>query len=324
MSTEVCTVGVDLGGQSVKLAAVDAEGRIHVRRQSPIDASKPAEEIAAQIGSEIHAIDEMARAAGLQPRAVGVVMPGYMDRERTRLVLAANLPTLGGTDFLDMIRRPLSLPVVFDADCNAAAVGECRFGAGRGVDRLIVVAVGTGIGGGVVIDGQIPRIFNHIAGSLGHVIVDAGGPRCACGARGCVEVHASGRALERLAGEVADDDPDSKLAQLRSEQGRLTGIEIGQALAEGDPDAARVVNECGRWLGAGIASWSAIYAPQKVLIGGGIIGLGEPYLEAVREGLREVGQPHLTRNVVVEAAALGPDAGVIGAAAMAEGRGGRD
>lgn len=316
MSTVACTIGVDLGGQSVKLAAVDGDGGLHCRRQTPIDASQPAGELARQIGAEIDAVRAAAIEVGLKPRAIGMVMPGYMNRERTRLLMAANLPTLSGTDFLDLIRRSQSLPMVFDADCNAAAVGEYRFGAGRGVERLIVVTVGTGIGGGVLLNGEIPRIFNHIAGSLGHVIVDARGPRCACGGQGCVEARASGRALERLAGELADAEPKSRLAALRAEHGRLTGVEIGQALAGGDAMATRAVREAGWWLGAGIAAWSAIYAPQKVLIGGGIIGLGEPYLEAVRAGLREVGQPHLTRDLEVDRAALGPDAGVIGAAGM--------
>ncbi|HOB76631.1 MAG TPA: ROK family protein [Phycisphaerae bacterium] len=316
MTTEACTIGVDLGGQSIKLAGVDGSGRIRVRRQTPIDASRPVEELAALMLSEIEAIQAEARAAGLTPTTIGMVMPGYMDRERTRLTKAANLPTLSGTDFLGMIRRGVKLPVTFDADSNAAAVAEYRFGAGRGVERLIVVVVGTGIGGSVVLEGQIPRIFNHLAGSLGHVIVDARGPRCACGAQGCVEARASGRALERLAAELADAEPTSRLAALRKERGRLTGVEIGQALAEGDAAAAKVVRECGWWLGAGIAAWTPIYAPQKVLVGGGIIGLGEPYLEAVRAGLHEVGMPHLTADIVVDAAALGPDAGVIGAAAI--------
>src|SRR5690606_34916949 len=114
-------------------------------------------------------------------------------------------------------------------------------------------------------------------------------------------------------------EPTSRLAALRAEHGRLTGVEIGLALAEGDAAAARAVGEAGWWLGVGIAAWSAIYAPQKILIGGGIIGLGEPYLEAVRAGLREVGQPHLIRGLEVDRAALGPDAGVIGAAGMAVG-----
>ncbi|MEP0842078.1 MAG: ROK family protein [Phycisphaerae bacterium] len=310
-------VGVDLGGQSVRLAVVSAAGAIQLKRQSAIDAARPAGELADLILAQIRDLLAQAAAAGLAVGGVGLVMPGYMDAGRTRLLSAANLPTLGGTDFLERIRNGLNLPVVFDADCNAAAVGEYHFGAGRGAERLIVVTVGTGIGAGVLIDGQVLRIFNHVGGSLGHVIVDATGPRCACGGRGCVEARASGRALERLAGELADRDPASRLARLRAQYGRLTGVEIGQALGEADPAAGEAVRQVGWWLGAGIASWSAIYAPQRVLIGGGIIGLGEPYLAAIRAGLREVGQPYLTADLDVLPAALGPDAGLIGAGAIA-------
>lgn len=316
MDSTRSVMGVDLGGQSVKLAVVDGRGSVGLRRQVAIDAGRPAAELADLIVREVGRLRDDAAAVGPGPVAAGIVMPGYMDRERTRLIFAANLPTLGGTDFLQQIRAGLDLPVAFDADCNAAALGEQKYGAGRGVDRLIVVTVGTGIGGGVVLNGEVLRVFNHIAGSLGHVIVDARGPRCACGGQGCVEARASGRALERLAGELADAAPGSRLARLREERGVLTGVEIGLALAEEDAAARQAVEEAGWWLGAGIAAWSAIYAPRKVLIGGGVIGLGAFYLAAVRQGLRDVGQPHLTRDLVIEPAELGPDAGIIGAAAM--------
>ncbi len=314
--TQRCSVGVDLGGQSVKLALVDAVGGIHARGQASVDTTQPADVIAALMISEVKKILEAADARGWKPSGVGIVMPGYMDVGRTKILFAANLPTLNGSDFLTMLRHGIDLPVSFDADCNAAAVGEHRFGAGRGVERLIVITVGTGIGGAVLIQGRILRLWNHISGSLGHVIVDARGTRCACGGRGCVETLASGRAVERLAADLARAEPDSRLAALLAERGQLTGVEIGMALQDRDPAALRVVNECGWWLGAGIASWSVIYAPQQVLIGGGIALLGQPLLDAVREGLRDVGQPHTTRKVRVESAALGSDAGVIGAAAM--------
>jgi glucokinase len=311
-----CSIGVDMGGQSVKLALVDESGVIHLRRQVPMDPTLSADAIALLLIEQVETIVGTARVKGFAPPAVGIVMPGYMDVGRTKLLFAANLPTLNGTDFLSTIKSGIDLPVAFDADCNAAAFGEYHFGAGRGVDRLIVVTVGTGIGGAVMIDGRILRLWNHISGSLGHVIIDARGPRCSCGGRGCVETQASGPAIERLATELAAAEPDSYLAQLLAENGRLTGREIALAVGRGDGPATRVVRDCGWWLGAAVASWSVIYCPEKVLIGGGIAALGEPLLEAVREGLRDVGQPHTTRNVKIGAAALGPDAGMVGAAAM--------
>jgi glucokinase len=311
-----CAIGVDLGGQSVKLGLVDQAGVILLRGQAAIDSTRPVEEVSELLIEQIEQLLVQSRRKGLAPSAVGVVMPGYMDVGRTRLIFAANLPTLNGTDFLARIKAGVDLPVAFDADCNAAAFGEYHFGAGRGVERLIVVTVGTGIGGAVMIQGRILRLWNHISGSLGHVTVDARGPKCRCGGHGCVEAHASGPVLERLAAEGAAAEPESKLARLAAASGKLTGLEIRQALDEGDPVALRAVNECGWWLGAGVAAWSVIYAPQKVLFGGGILGLGEPLLEAIRTGLREVGQPHTTGKIEIGAAALGNDAGVIGAAAM--------
>lgn len=311
-----CAIGIDLGGQSVKSAVVGGDGTIRIRRQTRIDADQPAAVLAQLITDEIRGLHDEARAAGLNPTGVGMVMPGYMDRDRTRLTFAANFPTLGGTPFLADIRAASPLPIEFDADSNAAAIAENRFGAGQGVERLIVAAVGTGIGAGVVLNGEIPRIREHIAGSLGHVIVDAKGPPCKCGGRGCVEALASGPVLERLAGQYADEQPGSRLGALRAERGRLTGVEIAEALAVEDEAACRAVGECGWWLGAGVASWAAIYAPHKVLIAGGIACLGEPLIAAVRQGMHDVGQPVLVRNVEIAQALLSADAGVIGAAAL--------
>jgi glucokinase len=312
-----CAIGVDLGGQSVKLGLVESTGAILIRRQVPIDAAQPADLICRLMLDQIRALSREAKAAGRQPLAIGIIMPGYMDRERTRLIYAANLPTLSGTSLLADLRANLDLPVTFDADCNGAAWGEYYFGAGRGVDRLTVVTVGTGIGAGVIADGQIVRVRHHIGGSLGHVIVDPRGLTCACGGRGCVETVASGKALERQALAAAKDQPGSHLGRLLAERGKLTGKEISEALAAGDAAASRVVRECGWWLGVALASWAVVHAPRKVLIGGGIAQLGEPLLKAIHDGLQEVGQPTLVRDTIIEQASLGPDAGVIGAAGLA-------
>lgn len=311
-----CAIGVDLGGQSVKLAVVDGTGTIRFRRQAPIDPTWPVDRITSLIADAVVELDHQARGQGLAPSAVGMVLPGYMDRERTELIFATNLPTLNKCGFLAKIKQALPLPVAFDADCNAAALGESRFGAGRAVDRLIVATIGTGIGAGVILGGEVLRVWNHIAGSLGHVIVSARGPACKCGARGCVEALAAGPALERRAAELANAQPGSRLATLRAEYGRLTGVEIGRALSEGDVAARLAIGECGWWLGAGIASWAVIYRPDKVLIGGGVSCLGGDYLQAVRRGLAEVGQPNATGHIQIERAALGSEAGMIGAAAM--------
>lgn len=312
-----CAIGVDLGGQSVKLALVDSQGVIRRRRQESIDATKSAEQLCGVMLDQIRLLRLDARSENLAPSAVGIIMPGYMDRQRTRLIFAANLPTLSGSNLLADLRAGLDLPVTFDADSNGAAFGEYCYGAGQGVDRLTVVAIGTGIGAGVVADGQIVRVRHHIGGSLGHIIVDPRGLRCACGARGCVETVASGRALERQALEAAKSEPHSRLAALLNQRGGLTGKEVAEALAQGDSAACRVVRQCGWWLGVALASWAVVHAPRKVLIGGGIAQLGLPFIQAIHDGLQEVGQPALVKDTTVEPAGLGPDAGVVGAAGLA-------
>lgn len=315
---KACGLGVDIGGQSVKLALVDGRGQILARAQMPIH-----REITP--GELIPGLCESAGGLAGQGRGevadVGVVMPGYMDKDRTRLIFAANLPALSGTSFLAdlsmQLRRDLGVRVVYDADCNAAAYAEYCQGAGQGCRRLIVAAIGTGVGAGVIIDGQVLRVREHIAGSLGHVIVQAGGAKCPCGASGCVEALSAGPAIERAARQAAEREPRSRLAELGKQRGRMACVEVSEAAAAGDPAAAEIIAQAGWWLGAGVASWAVIYAPEKVLFAGGVAGLGEPLLAAARRGMSETGQPRLVGGIELGLATLGADAGAIGAAMLA-------
>ncbi|NLX14701.1 MAG: ROK family protein [Phycisphaerales bacterium] len=316
MSKRRCAIGVDLGGQSVRMGIVDAMGMVHQPRSTTIDARQPAEMLLGLILDQLRSLIAEAVAHDWSPVGTGIALPGYMDSDRSRIVFSANLPTLNGSRLPAQIQKALPLPVNFESDGNAAALAEFRFGAGQNTKRLLVTVIGTGIGGGVIIDGQTLRIWNHLAGSLGHVVVDARGPRCGCGARGCVEAKASGRTLERLANERADAEPDGMLADLRQRNGRLSGHEIRAAAEHHDASAISIIEECGWWLGAGIASWSAIFHPDKVLIGGGLGELGEPLLAAIRRGLKNTGQPFITDHILIERAALRSQAGLIGAGAM--------
>ena len=282
----------------------------------PIDPAMPAARIGDLLADGIGGMMAAARKRRLAPGGVGVVMPGYLDEKKRRVLLVANLPSLNGTAFPRDLASRLPLRVRFDVDCNAAALGEYRFGAGQGVRRLLVATLGTGIGGGVLLDGQVLRIRNHVAGSLGHVVVNACGPRCGCGARGCVEVYASARGFERAANEAADRQPRGLLAALRKKHGTLSGPELRTALARGDAAAHRVVDRCARWLAAGIATWCVIYMPERVLLGGGVAAIGAPLFDAIRRSFREIAQPFVIERTSIEPAALGNDAGVIGAAAL--------
>jgi glucokinase len=318
MSKPDYAIGVDVGGQSVKLGLVgEDESLTRVRRQ-PIDGqTASARDITETVTQAVGELRDEVKSDHPGIVAAGIVFPGIMDRERTRLEFVANLPALSGSAILADLRGRLDLDVIFDADCNAAAYAEYHQATQHNVRRMIGVAVGTGIGAGVIVDGQILRIRNHIAGSLGHVCIDPHGPKCGCGARGCIEALASGLAIMAEANIRADAEPDSRLGRVLKKGQSITGETLADALAAGDPMATDIVHTAGWWLGAGIASWNAIFQPQLVTLGGGIAQLGQPWLDAVREGFRQTARPAEVDALRIEPARLGPDAGIIGAGLLA-------
>lgn len=309
-------IGVDIGGRSAKLALVRDDGTIAHRERCPLDASMDMPVVAGALAAGVAAIQAAAKRLNVEPVGVGVVMPGYLDETKEHVEFVANLPKLSGTSFPRVLTDRVTLPVRFDVDGNAAALGEYHFGAGRGARRLLVAVLGTGIGGGVVLDGKLLRVRNHVAGSIGHVLVDPDGPRCGCGARGCLEMYASARGFERFAAEAADHEPAGLLARLRRERGTLSGPELAEAIAAGDATARQVVDGCARWLAVGAATWCAIYMPDRILFGGGVAAIGEPLLAAIRAHFSDLAQPYSARSTTIELAALGNDAGVIGAACL--------
>ncbi len=315
-TNDVHAIGVDIGGRSAKFALVQGDGTIRARHHHSIDKTMTMPEVADALAEGIGAMLKTAARRRVKVAGVGVVMPGYLDEEMKRVQLVANLPNLNGTAFPRHLADRVPLRVRFDVDCNAAALGEYRFGAGRGIRRLLVATLGTGIGGGVVLDGKLLRIRNHVAGSLGHVIVCPDGLRCNCGAIGCLEMYASARGFERVANEAADRQPRGLLARLRARHGHLSGPELSEALSRRDAAARRVVDRCARWLAIGMATWCVIYMPERILIGGGVAAIGRPLLESVRRSFSEIAQPFVIERVTIDRAALGNDAGVIGAASL--------
>lgn len=309
-------IGVDIGGRSAKIALVRDDGTIVKRDQRPIDETMTLETVTDLLADGIDAMAAAARKLKARPLGAAVVMPGYLDKTMKRVEFVANLPGLRGTAFPKLLTDQASVPVRFDVDANAAALGEYHFGAGKGVKRLLVATLGTGIGGGVVLDGKVLRIRNHVAGSLGHIVIDADGLRCKCGARGCLEMYASARGFERVANEMADKQPKGILAKLRRKNGQLSGPELAEAIKTGDATAKAVLDKCCRSLAAGIETWCVIYMPERILLGGGVAAIGEPLLQSVRESFRDIAQPYVIDRVTIGLAELGNDAGMIGAASL--------
>jgi glucokinase len=311
-------IGIDVGGTKVAGALVEIEGdgpdgaRIldrHVVETPATDAEATAEVIAG-VAREIASRHPEARALGVG--AAGMVdlqgvmrfAPNVAWRE---LPLAARL------------REQVGLPTFVDNDANAAAWGEYRFGAGRGCSDMLLVTVGTGIGGGVVADGELFRGAHGFAAEIGHVIVEPGGPLCGCGNLGCWEQMASGRAIDRMGRAAAVEFPQSLMVSLAGgDPSDVTGTAVTQAARQGDPVAVRILAEVGRRLGEGIAGLVNILDPDTVVVGGGAIAAGELLLAPAREAAdRAIEGAAYRPPVPLVAATLGNDAGMVGAADLA-------
>lgn len=248
-------------------------------------------------------------------------MPGLILAQESKIISSPNLRVIEGIPLKDELEPKVGLPVTVENDNNAAAWGEFRFGAGREAKHLLFVGLGTGIGGGIVIHGQLLRGAQGAAGELGHVTLQATGPRCACGNRGCLEAFASGSAIGRRAREVAAERPDSALGQLARALGterKVLGEDVTDLAREGDEGALSVLKEAGRWLGIGLAGFVNIFNPEVVVVGGGVMEAGELILNAARKEVYLRARSPKRELVEVKEAALGPDSGVLGAAALAQ------
>lgn len=290
-------VGIDIGGTKIAAGVVDPEGEVLARR----DVATPVSDRQ----SLVDAITGIARdLASEHPVAVvGIGVAGLVDREGETVRFAAHLP-LANEPLRSEVAKAVGLPVMVDNDANAGGWAEARFGAARGAQHAVFVAVGTGIGGAIVIDGRLRRGWQGASGEIGHMIVDRDGRPCPCGSRGCWEQYGSGRALLRAAEEAGFEVAH--------------GAAITAAAIDGDQRAQRVLTEIGGWLGVGIASLVAVLDPEVIVVGGGVSAAGELLLEPARESFRTYLTARGRRpEAAVIRAALGPDAGFIGAADLA-------
>ena len=307
-------VGVDVGGTKLAAGLVASDGSVLARVRHPTPQSGASEIVDVVVSTA----EEFAREYGLREVAVGVGAAGLIDPQGT-VRYAPNLPWADFALGAELSAR-LAGPVTVDNDANAAAWGEYRAGAGRGAHRsMVMLTLGTGVGGGLVLNDRLVRGAGGMAGELGHMAVVEGGPRCPCGARGCLESLASGTAIARLAREaIADGRVSSGGALLSMPPDGITGKSVTVAAHAGDRDARAVLAAAGRWLGVGIASLVAAFDPQIVVLGGGAMQAGTlltvPAVEAAQSRL--VGRGHRELAPII-AAQLGDDAGLVGAALLA-------
>jgi glucokinase len=247
---------------------------------------------------------------------VGVVTPGPIDASAGVVLFAPNLPGWHNVPVCEILSAETGLPVTLANDASAAALGEAVYGAGKPYRHLVHFTVGTGIGGGIVIDRRLYTGAGGLAGEFGHIVVDPGGPPCGCGNYGCLEAFSSGSAMERYARLLARSRRSTRLATILESSESFGAGDISRAAEEGDEAAAEIIERAGRYLGIGIANMINIFDPDAVTISGGLLKAGAPYLQAARSEVRRLAfrQPPLLETT------LGDDTGVLGAAAVAAAR----
>ncbi|MER8182088.1 ROK family glucokinase [Kitasatospora sp. NPDC094015] len=310
------TIGVDIGGTKVVAGVVDGEGRVldRVRTETP-DKNKSARVVEDVI---VELVLELADKHDVH--AVGVGAAGWVDADRSRVLFAPHL-NWRNEPLRDALSERLRFPVVVENDANAAAWAEWRFGAGRGEDHMVMITLGTGIGGAVVRDGFVDRGKYGLAGEFGHMQVVPAGHRCPCGNRGCWEQYSSGNALVREArGLVEEESPvvEPLLARAGGTAAGITGPLVTEAARDGDPVAIELLFEVGHWLGVGIANLAAALDPGRFVIGGGVSEAGDLLLAPAQEAFRRTltGRGFRPEAGIVPAA-LGNEAGLVGAADLA-------
>jgi glucokinase len=309
----VNTIGIDIGGTKVAAGVVDEEGNVlaRARRRTPSRDPEHLVDVVSEIVRQLLSEHQVA--------AVGVGAAGFVDAARTTVLFAPNL-AWRDTPLRDEIAARIDLPVVVENDANAAAWGEYRFGAGEQHPHVLVLTIGTGIGAGLILDGNLYRGGFGIAGEPGHVRVVPGGRQCGCGNLGCWEQYCSGTALVRAAQEIATERPDDARRLLEMADGveAIDGPVVTRAAQEGDPAAVDCFTEIGRWLGQGMADLAAVLDPGRFVIGGGVSDAGELLLGPARETYAAAltGRGHRPVADIV-GARLGAEAGLIGAADLA-------
>jgi glucokinase len=305
------TIGVDLGGTKMAVGVVDAEQHIHYEgKESSIGRTE--DELVEDLGEEL----EEAKAARPDVLAAGLGIPATIDHDRGLAIHAVNL-TITDVPIRDVMQDRIGLPVFVDNDANVAALAEHLYGAGRGAQNVIMLTIGTGIGGGLILGGEVFRGSTGAGAELGHIVIVEDGLPCQgnCPNHGCVETYASGTAIAREGKAAAEREPDSALGKALAE-GPIVGKTVTELAIKGDPLAAEVVAEAGRHLGVALASLANICDPDVFVIGGGVSAVGDLLLEPARQELRSRALPPMNK-APVKLAELGPEAGMIGAAAMA-------
>ena len=308
-------IAVDLGGTNIRTAYFprpepppDSQSKVPTNANEGPDAvlSRLFEAIESEIPS--HADNLM----------ISIGAPGPLDPFEGVILEAPNLPGWIDLPLKDLVNTRFECPVVLGNDANLAALGEWRFGAGRGTKNMIFITISTGIGSGVIVDGNLLLGSRGLASELGHMTLDPSGPRCGCGQIGHIESLASGTSIARNAEMLINQGGSSKLKETLDARGHISALEVGAAAESGDELALSVIQDAGTWIGHHLADLTHAFNPELIILGGGVAQLGEMLFEPITLSLQDhVMHPAYCQGLRIEPAQLGDDAGLIGAMVLA-------
>ena len=304
-------IGVDLGGTNLRSALLNSEGAILVKSKEATPVSKGWGNVVARIQDTISRQRDAAKEQGLEVVAIGVGAPGIIQMDSGVVVRSPNLPDWNNVPLKAELEKALQIPVFIENDANAAALGEQWRGAGSGINTMLLLTLGTGVGGGIILNNKIFHGADGMAGEIGHMTLVPDGRPCSCGNTGCLEMYASARGiLQSYQEELRKGSTPGVVREMTAEH-------IYQAAQAGDPIALRVMKDMGRMLGIGLASLINIFNPEMIVLGGGVKDAWQLFIDATREEIMKRAFPGPARRAQIVPSLLGDDAGMTGAAAVA-------
>lgn len=309
-------IGVDLGGTHIRAAVVSTGGDLQFRDAIPTRAEQGPNEVVRRMGELINSV---AQRSGIPADApVGVASPGPLDARTGTVLYTPNLPGWRGVPVVQRLEEITGRPISLANDGNCGALGEARFGSAQGVQNLVYLALGTGVGGGVISGGHLVDGVRGLGAEVGHVVIALDGPRCSCGSIGCLESFIAGWAIKRDAELVATTAEGEAMARLADGSEIHAGI-VAKAAQAGDPAAMEIMSRVSRALGAGMGAFANIFTPDKIVIGGGVAEIGSFLLDPAIAAMASYSFVDVRADLTVGFSSLGQDTGLYGAAALAMG-----
>jgi len=307
-------IGIDLGGTFIKFGQVGRDGSILKQGRKESGGEKGRGEVLLRMEEAI--FEALSGTQRSEIKGIGIGTPGLVNSEGT-VFLAPNLPDWNNIPLANIFRKKFNLPVKVENDVNAITWGEYLFGAGNGFRTIVCITLGTGLGGGVVVDGKLLRGGNYSAVELGHITINTKGPRCACGNKGCVESYVGSARIVAKTKKYLKKTHSSIIPKLvNGDLKKITPKVISEAYRKGDLLAIRIWEETGADVGVMLADLVNIFNPEAIIIGGGVAQAGEPLFNAIKEEIIKRSFPLLSKNIKILPASLGQDSGIKAAAAL--------